>query len=64
MKTELLTWHNADETKPDPDISVLCCRSNDFFIGYWDDEIEYWVSNEDNERINGVLYWAEPLGPN
>jgi hypothetical protein len=60
---EIITWHNANTTKPDPDISVLCCREEDFFCGYYDDELTAWISNESGGIIEGVTHWADPEGP-
>jgi hypothetical protein len=60
---EEITWHDAQNHKPDPDTSVLCCREEDFFIGYWDDEDNGWISNESGGIISDVLYWADPNGP-
>jgi hypothetical protein len=60
---ETITWHNANTTKPDPDTSVLCCRAEDFFLGYYDDELAAWISNESGGIIDGVTHWADPKGP-
>jgi hypothetical protein len=29
----------------------------------WDDEDKWWLSSETDRIINGVLYWADPSGP-
>jgi hypothetical protein len=59
---ETITWHDAN-TKPGPETSVLCCREDDFISCYWDDEDKWWLSSETDRIINGVLYWADPSGP-
>jgi hypothetical protein len=60
---EILTWYDTKTTKPDADRSVLCCREEDFFRGYYDHDDEAWISDECGGIIDGVLYWADPTGP-
>jgi hypothetical protein len=61
---ELLTWHPADATKPDSDITVLCWDGETpFFTGYWDSYTEQWIDCPTSAEVFDVTHWAEPNGP-
>jgi hypothetical protein len=64
---EKLTWHDANETKPEDDRTVLLfCRftySNPFWmIGWWDGAV-WWNSEAASPCLHIVTHWAEPQGP-
>ena len=61
MKT--LNWLDAENTKPDSDQTVLCWIDENFFCGYWDDSLHYWISCEHGAKVTGVTHWADPPGP-
>lgn len=61
--TETITWHDANTQKPEPDRTVLCCRAEDFFMGFYDEDLNSWIDNGDGGMIDGVIHWADPMGP-
>ncbi|MDR3405155.1 MAG: hypothetical protein P4L99_21855 [Chthoniobacter sp.] len=66
MKVEI-EWHNAEETKPDMDTTVLVgFEEGDCEIGYFDSESDAWRSAGDAMRFNQpVVAWADlPPVPN
>jgi hypothetical protein len=64
MATEIIEWHNAETTKPDTDITVMCWGREGFFCGYWDDDLNEWIACESGGSVLGVTHWSEPAGPN
>lgn len=60
---EAITWHDANKSKPDADMTVLCWGSEGFFCGYWDDEINGWIGCESGGSVLGVTHWSIPDGP-
>ena len=64
MSIELLEWIDAETTKPDADITVLCWSEEEgFFCGYWDDSIPGWIDCESGGSVHGVTHWSQPEGP-
>ncbi|MEX8520035.1 MAG: hypothetical protein AB3X44_16115 [Leptothrix sp. (in: b-proteobacteria)] len=63
MITETLTWHDAETSKPDAEITVLLWFSDclEYATGWWDGE--EWHSCVDGCEVEGVTHWAEPEGP-
>jgi len=61
---EIITWNDANTSKPDADITVLCLGNDGFFCGYWDDDLAGWIGCESGGSELGVIHWAEPIGPN
>ena len=61
--TETLTWSPV-ATKPDSETTVLCCRDTDeWFSGWYDDEVDCWFDCATGGVVEGVTHWAHVEGP-
>ena len=61
-QNEVITWFPCCQYRPDTETTVVCLTNDDYFTGWWDEELNAWFS-ADGERATGVLYWALLEGP-
>ena len=59
QEKETIKWIDANEHKPDCEITVLCWAGDEFFCGWWDSDT--W--RDATAMPCKVEFWAEPQGP-
>lgn len=58
---EMLDWHDAQLTKPDADLTVVCLDAENVWCGWWDGE--HWNGCESGGTVAAPTHWADPRGP-
>ena len=64
-RTEKIEWFSASAVLPDSDMVVLIANTiREPWIGFYDDESEFWRNADGSACTSAVTHWAElPNGP-